>query len=250
MFFKMCSFNQLQKIIMNIQQRIETLDWKRMAANMNDKGYSCARQILTDAECEGFIRQYNNEALYRKTINMERYRFGLGEYKYYQYPLPVLIEQLRENLYPGLAPIANNWMKVLNIDQHFPGTLPEMLEHCHQHGQIRPTPLILQYGEGGYNTLHQDLYGEVFFPIQAVLFLNEPEKDYEGGEFVLIEQRPRAQSKAIVLRPGKGDMLLFTTNFRPVKGTKGYYRVNMKHGVSELTAGERYTVGIIFHDAA
>jgi hypothetical protein len=153
-------------------------------------------------------------------------------------------------LYPKLAPVANNWMRVLNIDQHFPENLDTLLEYCHTNGQNRPTPLILKYGTGGYNTLHQDLYGDVYFPMQAVLFLNDPEVDYEGGEFVLIEQRPRAQSKAIVLKPRKGDMLLFTTNFRPVKGSKGYYRVNMKHGVSELTGGNRHTVGIIFHDAA
>jgi hypothetical protein len=196
------------------------------------------------------ILQYNNDVLYRKTINMERYRFGLGEYKYFQYPLPAIIQQLRENVYPKLAPVANSWMRALNIEKHFPGSLTELLELCHAHKQDRPTPLILQYGKGGYNTLHQDLYGDVYFPMQLVLFLNEPDKDYEGGEFVLIEQRPRAQSKAIVLKPRKGDMLMFTTNFRPVKGTKGYYRVNMKHGVSELTAGERHTLGIIFHDAA
>jgi hypothetical protein len=181
---------------------------------------------------------------------MERYRFGLGEYKYYQYPLPGLIQQLREGVYPKLAPIANNWMRVLNIDQHFPESLAQLLELCHAQNQTRPTPLILKYGKGGYNTLHQDLYGEVYFPMQIVLFLNEPDEDYKGGEFVMIEQSPRTQSKAIVLKPGKGDMLIFTTNFRPVKGSKGYYRVNMKHGVSELAEGKRYTAGIIFHDAA
>ncbi|HEY4327876.1 MAG TPA: 2OG-Fe(II) oxygenase [Mucilaginibacter sp.] len=235
---------------MEIQQRIDLLNWDGITADMNEKGYACISKILTGEECDQFISQYKNESLYRKTINMERYRFGLGEYKYYQYPLPNLIQQLRENIYPQLAPIANNWMRVLNIDQHFPDSLGQLLEHCHEKNQTRPTPLVLQYGKGGYNTLHQDLYGEVYFPMQAVLFLNEPGEDYEGGEFVLIEQRPRAQSKAIVLKPSKGDMLLFTTNFRPVKGTKGYYRVNMKHGVSELTEGRRYTLGVIFHDAA
>lgn len=140
-------------------------------------------------------------------------------------------------------------MKVLNIHTRFPETLNGLLEQCHAHGQLRPTPLILKYGEGGYNTLHQDLYGEIFFPMQLVLFLDEPGKDYDGGEFVLIEQRPRAQSKAIVVKPRKGDILLFTTNFRPVKGSKGYYRVNMKHGVSEVTSGHRHTLGIIFHVA-
>jgi hypothetical protein len=214
---------------MNIKQKIDLLNWNGIAEDLNERGYAQTLNVLTDAECDELINQYNNESLYRKTINMERYRFGLGEYKYFQYPLPGLVQQLRENVYPKLAPIANNWMRVLNID--------------------RPTPLILQYGKGGFNTLHQDLYGDVYFPIQLVLFLNEPGEDYEGGEFVLVEQRPRAQSKAIVLKPRKGDMLLFTTNFRPVKGSKGYYRVNMKHGVSELAAGKRHTLGIIFHDA-
>jgi hypothetical protein len=234
---------------MDIQQRIDLLNWDGITEDMNDNGYAAVPKVLTDNECDEFISQYNNEALYRKTINMERYRFGLGEYKYYQYPLPGLIQQLREGVYPKLAPIANNWMRVLNIDQHFPESLAQLLELCHAQNQTRPTPLILKYGKGGYNTLHQDLYGEVYFPMQIVLFLNEPDEDYKGGEFVMIEQRPRAQSKAIVLKPGKGDMLIFTTNFRPVKGSKGYYRVNMKHGVSELAEGKRYTAGIIFHDA-
>jgi hypothetical protein len=233
----------------DIQQRVNLLNWYAITENINGNGYACAPKVLTDKECDELILQYNNEALYRKTINMERYRFGLGEYKYFQYPLPVIVQQLRESVYPKLAPIANEWMRVLNIDRHFPESLEQLQEHWQTHNQNRPTPLILRYEKGGYNALHQDLYGDVYFPMQLVLFLNEPEEDYEGGEFVLIEQRPRAQSKVIVLRPRKGYMLLFTTNFRPVKGSKGYYRVNMKHGVSELTAGKRHTLGIIFHDA-
>jgi hypothetical protein len=180
---------------------------------------------------------------------MERYRFGLGEYKYFDYPLPRLIQTIREMVYPRLVPIANTWMKQLIIDKQFPGTLPEMQTLCQQNNQLKPTVLILKYGEGGHNTLHQDLYGEVYFPIQAVLFLNEPDEDYTGGEFVLTQQTPRAPSKAIVLKPKKGDMLLFTTNFRPIKGNKGYYRAMMKHGVSEIHSGERYALGIIFHNA-
>ncbi|CAN5378862.1 2OG-Fe(II) oxygenase [soil metagenome] len=234
---------------MDIKERIDLPDWERISMDMNDKGYACATNVLTDEECERLIAQYNDAALYRKTISMERYRFGAGEYKYYQYPLPAIVEELRQNVYPKLAPIANNWMRVLNIDTHYPQKLDELLEVCHAQNQLRPTPLILKYGKGGYNTLHQDLYGDVYFPMQLVVFLNEPGTDYQGGEFVLVEQRPRAQSKAIVLRPRKGDMLLFTTNYRPVKGTKGYYRVNMKHGVSELTEGQRHTLGVIFHDA-
>jgi hypothetical protein len=234
---------------MNLQQRIEELKREDIAAEMNDKGYACIPKVLTNEECHALKEQYVNEALYRKTIQMERYRFGLGEYKYYNYPLPALVQQLREGIYPLIAPIANNWMRVLNTDKQFPGSLNELTALCNQHNQTLPTPLILKYGKGGYNTLHQDLYGDIFFPMQLVVFLNEPDTDYKGGEFVLIEQRPRAQSKAIVLKPSKGDILLFTTNYRPVKGSKGYYRVNMKHGVSELLSGERHTLGIIFHDA-
>jgi hypothetical protein len=232
-----------------MQQRIEQLDWDKISGQLKDHGYALVNNVLAWAECDELIQQYDNKELYRKTINMERYRFGLGEYKYFNYPLPGIIQQLRESVYPYLAPVANNWIKILNINKHFPGSLAELLEQCQAHHQIRPTHLILKYGEGGYNTLHQDLYGEVFFPMQTAVFLNEPGKDYEGGEFVLIEQRPRAQSRAIVLKPGKGDMLIFTTNFRPAKGSKGYYRVNMKHGVSEVTAGKRHTLGVIFHDA-
>lgn len=231
-------------------QTIEQLDWNKISGNLNDMGYALVSNIISADECDSLTKQYDDAGLYRKTIVMERYRFGLGEYKYFNYPLPGIIEQLRQNIYPKLAPIANNWMRVLNIDKHFPLSLAELLEQCHQHHQNRPTPLILKYGKGGYNTLHQDLYGDIYFPMQLVLFLDEPGNDYEGGEFVLIEQRPRAQSKAIVLKPRKGDMLLFTTNFRPVKGSKGYYRVNMKHGVSEVISGKRHTLGIIFHDAA
>lgn len=232
---------------MDIRERIDLPDWSSLAGQLNDNGYVRINDVLTAAECEGLVKLYDDPLLYRKTILMERYRFGQGEYKYFNYPLPEIIEQLRQNVYPKLAAVANNWMRVLNIDTRFPDTLNELLEECHAKNQLRPTPLILRYGKGGYNTLHQDLYGEVFFPMQMVLFLDD---EYEGGEFVLIEQRPRAQSKAIVLKPGKGDMLIFTTNFRPVKGSKGYYRVNMKHGVGEVTSGNRHTLGIIFHDAA
>jgi uncharacterized protein len=235
---------------MELDDKISRLNWEELTQSMNDKGFALASKVLTDAECDNLIDQYHNDALYRKTIVMERYQYGLGEYKYFQYPLPAIVQNLRESVYPKLAPIANHWMSALNIDKNFPGTLDELLSLCHQHEQKRPTPLILKYGKSGYNALHQDLYGDVYFPMQLVLFLNEPGVDYEGGEFVLVEQRPRAQSKATVLKPKKGDMLIFTTNFRPVKGTKGFYRVNMKHGVSEITEGARHTLGIIFHDAS
>lgn len=230
-------------------KNIETLDWKHITEDLHSKGYGLIEQVLSPAECDELIASYNEPAHYRKTIVMERYRFGLGEYKYFQYPLPDIIQELRESIYAKLAPVANKWMQVLNISQHYPTAFQEFQTQCHEKQQTRPTVLILKYGEGGHNTLHQDLYGDIFFPIQLVIFLSEPGEDYEGGEFVLTQQTPRAQSKAIVLRPEKGDILLFTTNFRPVKGTKGYYRVNMKHGVSEVRSGNRYTLGVIFHDA-
>lgn len=233
----------------NIQSKLMDIDWTAVKEEMNEKGFAMLSEILSAEQSEELIKNYESTSIYRKTITMERYRFGLGEYKYFNYPLPGLIQTIRENVYPYLSPIANEWMKVLKIDRQFPDTFTELQKLCHINNQTKPTVLILKYGKGGHNTLHQDLYGDIFFPIQLVLFLNEPGEDYTGGEFVLTQQIPRAQSKAIVLTPRKGDMLLFTTNFRPVKGGKGYYRVNMKHGVSEIREGQRHTLGIIFHDA-
>ncbi|WP_298425086.1 2OG-Fe(II) oxygenase [uncultured Kordia sp.] len=233
----------------NLITKLETTDWQLVSESMNEKGFAIIPKILSAKQCKELIHEYNNEKLYRKTVVMERYRFGLGEYKYFNYPLPKIIQTIRETIYPKLSPIANLWMKVLNINKTFPKTLKELQSLCHQNKQLKPTPLILKYGKGGFNTLHQDLYGDVYFPIQTVLFLTEPDTDFTGGEFVLTQHTPRAQSKAIVLKPKKGDMLIFTTNFRPIKGTRGYYRANMKHGVSEVISGERYTLGIIFHDA-
>ncbi|MDJ1469086.1 2OG-Fe(II) oxygenase [Xanthocytophaga flava] len=233
----------------SIKEKINVLNWQSITKEMNEKGFACVSALLSETQCEELIQQYDNPSLYRKTVVMERYRFGLGEYKYFQYPLPDTIQTIRESVYEHLAPVANGWMKALHIDKIFPDTLAELQLLCHLHGQQKPTVLILKYGKGGHNTLHQDLYGEIFFPIQIVLFLNEPGQDFTGGEFVLMQQTPRAQSKAMVLTPRKGDMVLFTTSFRPVKGSKGYYRATMKHGVSELHSGERHTLGIIFHDA-
>lgn len=232
-----------------IAERIIQFDKDDITESLHAKGYALVKQMIGVADCENLVQHYNDEGSYRKTVIMEHHGYGLGEYKYFQYLLPPLVQQLREGIYPVLAPVANQWMQVLNIAQQYPPELAGLLELCHAREQLRPTALILKYRVGGYNALHQDLYGEVFFPMQLVLFLDEPGKDYDGGEFVLIEQRPRMQSKPVVLRPAKGDMLIFTTNFRPVKGSRGYYRVNMKHGVSEVTAGTRHTLGVIFHDA-
>lgn len=225
------------------------INWENVTESLHENGYCLLPGMVKYDDCNQLIQSYETPAFYRKTISMERYRFGLGEYKYFQYPLPDLIQNIREGIYPKLAPIANKWMQVLHIDKTFPDSYAELQKICHDNNQTKPTVLILKYDQGGFNTLHQDLYGEIFFPMQLVIFLNEPEVDYQGGEFVLIQQMPRAQSKAIVLKPAKGDILIFTTNFRPVKGSKGYYRANMKHGVSEIRKGNRCTLGIIFHDA-
>ena len=225
------------------------INWETVTASMHENGYCLLPGVMNKDDCDLLISNYEKPHFYRKTISMERYRFGLGEYKYFQYPLPDIIQNIRESIYPKLAPIANKWMQVLHIHKTFPDSFAELQKLCHEIDQTKPTALILKYGKGGFNTLHQDLYGEVFFPMQLVIFLNEPEADYKGGEFVLVQQTPRAQSKAIVLKPAKGDILIFTTNFRPVKGSKGYYRANMKHGVSEIREGNRCTLGIIFHDA-
>lgn len=233
----------------NIIQKIEKTDWQTTAETMHQNGYAIVENLLSDEQCEMLKAEYNNSNLYRKTVVMERHRFGLGEYKYFNYPLPNIVQQIRTKMYSHLAPIANVWFKALKIDTKFPLNHAEFLEKCHKNNQKKATTLILKYGKGGHNTLHQDLYGDIYFPIQTVLFLNEPDKDYTGGEFVLTQQIPRAQSKVIVLKPKKGDLLVFTTNFKPERGTKDYYRVNMKHGVSEIHSGERYTLGIIFHDA-
>lgn len=230
--------------------KLNKVDWQLVTESVNKKGYALIAHIISDNQCLQLINEYNMEDLYRKKVVMERYRFGFGEYKYFAYPLPEMIQAIRKTVYPKLVPLANLWMKVLKIDKIFPDIFDELQTLCHQNNQSKPTPLILKYGRGGFNTLHQDLYGEVFFPVQAVLFLNEPDKEYTGGEFVLTEQAPRAQSKVIVLKPKKGEMLIFTTNFRPVRGVKGYYRMNIKHGVSEIHSGKRHTLGIIFHDAA
>ncbi|MBS1661745.1 MAG: 2OG-Fe(II) oxygenase [Bacteroidetes bacterium] len=229
-----------------MKHRLEGKDWALVAEGLHRDGYAVVEKVLTAEECEEMIGRYTDEGLYRKTINMERYRFGLGEYKYFGYPLPGWIEEVREAVYAKLAPVANRWMEALAMEVRYPATHAEMKRRCENAGQTKPTVLILKYGEGGFNTLHQDLYGEVYFPMQVVLFLDE---GYSGGEFVLTEQVPRAQSKANVVKPRRGDMLVFTTNFRPVKGSRGWYRVNMKHGVSPVRSGARHTLGIIFHDA-
>ncbi len=236
-------------MINNIEDQLKSIGWQLVIENMNNKGFAVCKNIINAKQCQDLIDCYSNPLIYRKVVVMARHKFGLGEYKYYSYPLPQILQTIREHLYYNLSNIANNWMQMLNIETRFSESFEDFQHLCRINSQNKPTPLILKYGKGGYNTLHQDIYGAIFFPIQVAIFLNEPEKDYTGGEFILTEATSRAQSKAMVLKPNKGDMLIFTTNFRPAKSIKGYYRVNMKHGISEVTSGERHVVGIIFHDA-
>jgi hypothetical protein len=230
-------------------KNIDQLNWNEVRHALNAKGFAQIPQLVSNEECAELKGLYGTPDLFRTVIDMKRYRFGMGEYKYFSYPLPPLIQTLRQELYKYLVPVANEWMSQLGIDISYPEHHKDLIELCKEKGQLRPTPLILNYHAGGFNTLHQDLYGDVYFPFQVVLVLTQPDLDHTGGEFVITEQVPRAQSKAEVIIPDKGDAVIFTTNFRPVKGTRGYYRATMKHGVSEVKSGERYSMGIIFHDA-
>jgi len=236
-------------MLKNIREKIAGANWQDIAASMHCNGYAVLSGLLSHAQCDTLKDRYDDTDAYRKTVVMARHRFGLGEYKYFDYPLPELIRTIRTDLYPYLVPIANTWSHRLGLDTEYPEVHGEFLRQCRENGQEQATALILKYGPGGFNTLHQDLYGTVYFPIQIVLFLNEPGLDYTGGEFVMTQQLPRAQSKAMVLSPKRGDVLIFTTRFMPRKGTRGFYRAHMKHGVSEVREGERHTLGIIFHDA-
>jgi hypothetical protein len=224
-------------------------DRKEAQTTLDRHGFVKISSVLSEKDCEGIKTLYDDPDLFRSTIDMQRYRFGLGEYKYLKYPLPPVIQQLRETFYCTLVPIANGWMERLGSDIRYPDNLQEFLSLCHSKGQQRPTPLILRYEANGFNTLHQDIYGEVFFPFQVVFMLSQPGVDFEGGELVFVEQIPRAQSRAEVITMSQGDAIIFTTNFRPVKGMKGYYRASMRHGVSPVKSGLRYTMGLIFHDA-
>ena len=230
-------------------KKLLLIDWTEVQNALNQKGFARLEGVLSLAACNTFIKDYDSPGLYRTVISMERYRFGKGEYKYFKYPLPALIQSLREQFYSYLAPIANSWCQQVNLNVHYPETHSHFVSECQGKNQNRPTPLILKYEAGGYNTLHQDLYGNIYFPFQVVFMLAQHGIDYEGGELVMVEQVPRAQSKAEVIRPNIGDAVILTTNFRPVRGTKGYYRAKMKHGVSEVKSGNRFAMGIIFHDA-
>ena len=221
----------------------------RLADDLNARGNAVVPGLLRPAECRELIALYDREELFRSRVTMARHGFGRGEYQYFTYPLPARIAALREEFYPRLAPIANGWNEAMGIDVRFPGEHVEFIARCHQAGQLRPTPLLLQYETGDYNCLHQDLYGEHVFPLQVAILLSEPGRDFSGGEFVLTEQRPRMQSRAEVVPLQRGDAVAFAVHHRPVQGTRGTYRVNLRHGVSRLRAGHRHTLGLIFHDA-
>ena len=232
-----------------IADRLDRISWERIESDLDEYGGSILEHLLTPEECDTVTAMYADDAVFRSRVVMARHGFGRGEYKYFRYPLPDLVESLRTNLYPRLAPVANRWNQALRSDVRYPEGHAEFLVRCHDAGQRRPTPLLLQYGDGDYNCLHQDLYGEHVFPIQVAVLLSEPGRDFSGGDFVLTEQRPRMQSRVEVMPLRQGDAVAFAVHHRPVQGTRGTYRVNLRHGVSRIRGGHRHTLGIIFHDA-
>jgi len=233
----------------DISARVDALPWPQVESDLDAQGCAVLKQLLTPDECRALAALYPDDANFRSRIVMGRHGFGRGEYKYFSYPLPALIAQLRPALYARLHGIANRWNEAMGIDIRYPVQHQAFLKRCHDAGQSRPTPLLLQYEAGDYNCLHQDLYGEHVFPLQVAILLSQPGRDFEGGEFVLTEQRPRMQSRAEVVSLAQGDAVAFAVRHRPVQGTRGTYRVNLRHGVSRLRAGRRHTIGIIFHDA-
>jgi len=229
---------------------VTAVDWTKLALDLDAQGSAVIERLISPQECAALAALYADDALFRSRVVMAKHGFGRGEYKYFSYPLPALIGKLRAALYPHLAAIANRWNGAMGVDVSFPANHAEFIKRCHGAGQRRPTPLLLQYGAGDYNCLHQDLYGEHVFPLQLTILLSEPGRDFTGGEFVLTEQRPRMQSRAEVVPLGRGDAVVFAVRHRPVPGKRGVYRVNLRHGVSRVRSGRRHTAGIIFHDAA
>jgi hypothetical protein len=229
--------------------RIDRLDWPRIRDELDGYGSAVLPKLLTPGECRRIAALYEEEAHFRSHVRMARHGFGRGEYRYFAYPLPDLVAELRTELYPRLAPVANDWNARMGVELRYPGSHADFLALCRHAGQARPTPLLLRYGEGDFNCLHQDLYGDLAFPLQVAVLLSEPGRDFTGGEFVMTEQRPRMQSRAEVVALGQGDAVAFAVHNRPVQGTRGSYRVNLRHGVSRLRSGRRHALGIIFHDA-
>jgi hypothetical protein len=236
--------------VTTVAARIAGLDWEVLERSLSEQGWAKTPALLTPAECAALVALYPDDARFRSRVDMARFRFGVGDYKYFAAPLPPLVAELRRHFYPRLAPVANRWEQSLGARQRYPLDLDGLLALCHRAGQTKPTPLLLHYEAGGYNCLHQDLYGEIAFPLQVTIFLSRRGPDYEGGEFLLVEQRPRAQSRGEVIVTEQGEAVIFTTRHRPVAGARGWYRATMRHGVSRVTRGARYTLGIIFHDAA
>ena len=234
---------------LDIDTRVDGYDWASVSAHLGAHGWAMLPKLLTPSETATVAGLFDDDSKFRSHIIMARHGFGRGEYKYFAYPLPDKIADLRTTLYPRLVPIANRWNESMGIDVRYPEAHADFIKRCHQTGQTRPTPLLLQYGEGDFNALHQDVYGEHVFPLQVAILLAEPQKDFTGGEFVLTEQRPRMQSRAEVVPLRRGDGVVFAVRNRPVQGTRGVYRVNLRHGVSRLRSGRRHTVGVIFHDA-
>jgi len=233
----------------NAISRVSALDWNRVSQNLDNYGNATLEHVLDPDDCKALAELYQHNDLFRSRVVMGQHGFGRGEYKYFSYPLPDIVEKLRTSLYWRLAPVANRWNTAMGVEVRYPKTHAEFIARCHHAGQAKPTPLLLQYGEGDYNCLHQDLYGEHVFPIQVAILLSDPMMDVTGGEFVLTEQRPRMQSRPEVIPLRQGDAVAFAVHHRPVEGTRGVYRVNLRHGVSRLRSGHRHTLGIIFHDA-
>jgi uncharacterized protein len=225
------------------------VDWVQVEKDLDAHGFAVMRELLTELECRETASLYSSNEWFRSRVVMAKHGFGRGEYKYFSYPLPALIADLRTEIFGPLAGIANHWNQILGLDERYPGDHAAYLERCHDAGQTRPTPLLLEYGPGDFNCLHQDLYGDLVFPLQVAILLSRPGEDFMGGEFVLTEQRPRMQSKTSVVQLRQGDSVVFPVHHRPVRGTRSYYRVNMRHGVSEVRGGRRHTLGLIFHDA-
>jgi hypothetical protein len=232
-----------------VSARIEHLDWSALGVELDSHGCAVTGPLLSANECAALAATYPQDGSFRSRVIMARHGFGRGEYKYFSYPLPEIIQELRSSLYPALAKVANRWNEAMGIAVRFPAVHDDFLRRCHRAGQPKPTPLLLQYGPGDYNCLHQDLYGEHVFPLQATVLLSDPATDFSGGEFVLTEQRPRMQSRAEVVPLRLGEIVIFPVHHRPVQGTRGVYRVNMRHGVSRIRGGRRHTLGVIFHDA-
>lgn len=248
--FRACKRCHPEQMRAPVTQRVAAFDWDGIAADQDERGSALLPALLSPAECRDIAGWFPQGGLFRSHVVMARHGFGKGDYKYFAYPLPDAVQALRAALYPRLAPIANAWHAVMGLERRFPEHHADFLAQCHAAGQARPTPLLLQYGPGDYNALHQDLYGDLVFPLQVAILLSEPEGDFTGGEFVLTEQRPRMQSRAEVVPLRQGDAVVFAVHHRPVRGTRGSYRVTMRHGVSRLRSGQRHTLGIIFHDAA